>query len=67
MSEMQAYEVKKGLNSTALQNFLQIVGLFRVSTPTFCVGCKIETAGRTAGSRPNTLQMKLERRLQQVL
>jgi len=67
MSEMQPYLVYKGLHSTALQNFVQIVGLFRVSNPAICVDCKIETADRTAGSRPNTLQMKLKPRLQQVL
>ena len=62
MSEIQPYLVWKGLNSTALQNFLQIVGLFRVSTPSIYVGCKIETAGRIAASKPNTLQVKLNKK-----
>jgi hypothetical protein len=46
------------LNSTALQNILQIVVLLRMGTPSFYLGCKNETAGRTAGPKPNMLQIK---------
>jgi hypothetical protein len=58
MSEMQPHLVWEGLNSKASQNFLPIVGLFRVSTPSIYVGCKFDTAGRTAVSKPNKLLIK---------
>lgn len=51
--------VWKGLNSTPLQNFLQIVGLFRNCTTSVYVCCKTETASRAAGPECNKLQIKL--------
>jgi hypothetical protein len=38
---------------------LPIVGLFRISTPFIYVRCKFEAAGRTAVSKANKLQIKL--------